>query len=84
MKDLTAGWQLKGETIMIHVTEDELTDTEQIALCQEPILSYMAAHADAERRTKMGQRQVYCRTCQRWIWPDCLCLLADTKPTVLP
>ena len=61
-----------------------LTREEQIALCQAPALSYAASHADADRRMKQGQRQVFCRACQRWKWPDTLCGLADTVPAVLP
>jgi len=53
-------------------------------VCQEPTLPYIAAHADAQRRMRKGQRQVYCKTCKRWKWPDELCPLADTQPKVLP
>lgn len=32
--------------------------------------SYSAAIDEAERRRKLGQRQIYCWPCQRWMWPD--------------
>ena len=36
-------------------------------------LSYMAWHADADRRDKAGQKQVMCPDCAIWQWPDQLC-----------
>jgi hypothetical protein len=33
-------------------------------------LGYLAWHADADRRSKAGQRQKYCTRCRRWRWPD--------------
>lgn len=33
-------------------------------------LGYLAWHQDADRRTKAGQRQLYCLTCGLWRWPD--------------
>lgn len=43
-------------------------------------LPYIAYHLDADRRTKRGQRQRYCKTCERWRWSDCLadCPVADS------
>jgi hypothetical protein len=35
-----------------------------------PNLSYLAFHADAERRTKAGQVQKQCPVCKLWRWPD--------------
>lgn len=40
-------------------------------------LGYLQAHADAERRIKRGERQVFCKTCQKWRWPDELCEYAE-------
>jgi hypothetical protein len=34
-----------------------------------PSMPYLAAHADAARRLKLGQRQRQCPTCRRWLWP---------------
>ncbi len=50
--------------------------------CHALGLSYMAAHADARRRMKRNQRQVFCETCQRWKWPNQLCPDARTRPCV--
>ena len=38
-------------------------------------LGYLAWHADAERRAKRGERQLYCGECKDsggriWVWPD--------------
>ena len=38
--------------------------------CKENDLPYTAFHADAERRQKAGERQVYCLKCRLWVWPD--------------
>jgi hypothetical protein len=54
----------------------------QIAECQTHKMPYMAAHADAHKRMKKGERQVYCTTCQRWKWQHELCSIAVTRPTV--
>lgn len=35
-----------------------------------PKLPYMAWHADANRRTKHGERQFWCSICERWIWHE--------------
>lgn len=40
-------------------------------------LGYLQAHFDAERRIKRGERQVFCKTCQKWRWPDELCEYAE-------
>jgi len=34
-----------------------------------PSLPYLAGHADADRRLKLGQKQRQCPVCQKWIWP---------------
>lgn len=31
-------------------------------------LSYRVGHADAERRMKDGEHQVFCTACQKWVW----------------
>jgi hypothetical protein len=43
-------------------------------------LSYIAWHNEAERRSKTGLRQRFCRTCERWRWPDevAICSEANT------
>lgn len=33
-------------------------------------LGYMAFFDDAEKRTKKGQKQIQCRDCKYWLWPD--------------
>lgn len=33
-------------------------------------LGYIGAHAEAERRLKRGEEQVWCPRCERWPWPD--------------
>lgn len=33
-------------------------------------IQYIAYHEDADRRHKAGQRQIQCRDCNLWIWPD--------------
>jgi hypothetical protein len=33
-------------------------------------LGYCAWHADAERRHKAGQKQVWCSICGKWRWPN--------------
>lgn len=38
--------------------------------CKETDLGYNDWHADAARRAKAGQRQVVCRRCGKWSWPD--------------
>ena len=50
----------------------------QIAICQTPELNYMAAHTDAKCRMKNDQRQVFCKICQRWKWPDRVCIIGKT------
>lgn len=35
----------------------------------KPGTNYLASHADAERRSKRGERQCKCKVCGRWhIW----------------
>jgi hypothetical protein len=36
--------------------------------CEEPDLGYMQWHADAERRHRAGERQLWCGMCGKWIW----------------
>lgn len=31
-------------------------------------LDYLTFHADAERREKLGQKQIQCPDCKRWFW----------------
>lgn len=31
-------------------------------------LGYVAAHEDAERRMKRGEKQTQCPVCKRWLW----------------
>jgi hypothetical protein len=31
-------------------------------------LDYLTFFADAERREKLGQRQIQCPDCKRWFW----------------
>lgn len=38
--------------------------------CDWNKLPYLQFHADAERRHKRGERQVWCRKCRIWVWPD--------------
>lgn len=56
-----------------------VADNEQITRCQTPRLGYIAAQTDARQRMKQGQQQVFCKTCQRWKWPDELCEIAETE-----
>lgn len=37
--------------------------------CVHSNLGYLAWHADAERRTKRGERQKRCPTCHLYYWP---------------
>lgn len=39
--------------------------------CTDPKLPYLAFFDDAERRTRAGERQTYCRTCELWQWRLC-------------
>lgn len=50
-----------------------MTDDARIAKCREPRLDYMTWHFDADKRAKRGERQQFCRTCERWQWPDQQC-----------
>ena len=54
------------------------THDEQIAICQKPNSSYREAHAEAQRRMRAGEVQVWCVTCERWQWQSELCELAKT------
>jgi hypothetical protein len=41
------------------------------AKCQHrtpPEMSYIRAHADAQRRMKAGEKQLRCPVCARYIW----------------
>lgn len=60
----------------------EIERERQVAACQVPALTYLDAYEKAERLMKAGKRQVFCKTCQRWKWPDELCELAvwDGQP----
>jgi hypothetical protein len=33
-------------------------------------LPYLAFHEDAEKRGKRGQKQGFCGTCERYVWPN--------------
>lgn len=55
------------------------TKQAQIHKCQAQTLGYLQAHFDAERRIKRGERQVFCKTCQKWQWPDELCEYAEVE-----
>lgn len=33
-------------------------------------LPYLAAHADAKRRMRRGQKQRKCPVCRKWIWEN--------------
>ena len=37
---------------------------------KEPQLSYLQAHADADRRLKRHEQQVRCGRCGLWIWRE--------------
>lgn len=37
--------------------------------CHHRNLPYREAHADAQRRLKLGQRQSQCPVCKLWAWP---------------
>lgn len=36
-------------------------------------LGYLAWHDMAERRTRRGERQTLCKTCERWAWQRTPC-----------
>lgn len=38
--------------------------------CQEPDLGYIQWHADADRRHKAGERQLWCGACGKWVWEE--------------
>lgn len=38
--------------------------------CGTALLPYLSAHADAERRLRHGERQLWCGPCDGWVWPD--------------
>lgn len=52
---------------------------EQIKECREQKLTYLQAHADAERRKKRKEKQVYCLTCAHYQWEANLCSLSETQ-----
>lgn len=58
---------------------NKLGQVETCKVCAEP---YMQAHADAQRRLGLGQKQVYCKTCKRYQWPDELCEYAEADEDV--
>ena len=33
-------------------------------------ISYITEAAEAEKRIKRGEKQLYWRTCKRWVWPE--------------
>ena len=39
--------------------------------------NYLDVVFDAERRMARGEKQVFCKSCQRWKWPDKLCGYAE-------
>ena len=58
----------------------------QIAACRDPergfegsSIPYLAKHADADKRTKAGERQVWCATCERWQWALCAIGVRDVR-----
>jgi hypothetical protein len=38
--------------------------------CHDDDLGLLAWHWDADRRVKAGERQVFCKVCERWRWPE--------------
>ena len=71
-----------------------MNEAQQIKKCQQAprytghTIDYIAGCIYRERRYKKGDRQVYCKLCQRWKFPtpaagcsgDVLCRLAVTVP----
>lgn len=55
--------------------QSQLNKTEQIKHCQTPGngLGYLGYHADADRRLKRGERQAFCKMCERYKWKDKRC-----------
>lgn len=41
--------------------------------------TYIQSFFYAMRRMARGERQVYCRKCQKWQWPDELCEYAEVE-----
>jgi hypothetical protein len=33
-------------------------------------LGYVQWHIDAEKRTLKGEQQIFCKSCERWIWSN--------------
>lgn len=76
VKILESWWKEKNavEKESTPPTDDR---NQQIDECQKPKLDYLAWHLYADRMESEGQRQVFCRTCCRWKYPDELCDISE-------